>query len=67
VGAAAFSIKQQVRLVRETQGVPARSEGIVIGFYARENQTVVVRFADETLTVQPDEIEAIEPAPSSSG
>jgi hypothetical protein len=60
---AGFSVRQRVRLIHEVEGVPAATEGTVIGFYAREHQTIVVRFGDETIVVEPDAIEPLDTTP----
>jgi hypothetical protein len=60
-GQTTFSRGQRVRLLEEAHGVAAGAEGTIVGFYARDALTIVVRFDDAAVEVAPT---ALAPAES---
>jgi len=60
-GDALLRAGQRVRLRREAPGIAAGDEGVVVGFYARAERTVVVRFEVAVVEVQPDALEFVDP------
>jgi hypothetical protein len=58
------AIGARVRLLHPCFGVSAGAEGTVIGFYARKERTVVVRFGDTAIEVEPELLEPVTDAAS---
>ena len=52
-------VGDHVRLLHACFGVPAGSEGTVIGFYARKERTIVVRFEENAIEVEPELLETV--------
>ena len=65
-GPALLRVGQRVRLRCETRELRAGDEGVVVGFYARTERTVVVRFGDDVVEVRPDALEFVDPPEASS-
>ena len=51
---------KRVRLLRDTDELAAGAEGVVVGFYAREERTVLVRFGEALVEVAPDAVEPVD-------
>jgi hypothetical protein len=52
-----FERGQLVRLTREVLGLPAGTEGIVVGFYTRTPPAVLIRFGEQLVEVDGAELE----------
>jgi hypothetical protein len=55
-----YSQGQRVRLVEDVKGVPAGSEGLVMGFYVRDPPSVVVSVGQGEVELGPDQIEPVD-------
>jgi len=61
------AVGDRVRLLHACFGVPAGSEGTVIGFYARKERTIVVRFEQDAIEVEPELLETVTEAAPATG
>jgi hypothetical protein len=64
----AVRVKDRVRLVREVEGLPAGSEGVVFGFLRRpDGEKLTVSFAGgRSLILEPEDVELVEELPEPS-
>jgi hypothetical protein len=54
-------VNDRVRLVREVEGLPAGSEGVVFGFLRRpDGEQLTVSFAGRSLILEPDDVVLVE-------
>jgi hypothetical protein len=61
---ARFFPGQRVLLTSESHGLAAQTEGVVVGFYARDQRTVLVKFGELTVEIEPEALEPLDDSTS---